>query len=237
MSATVNTEYCSFTKAVEYLGDRWSLLIVRELITAGPLGFNALVSAIPGHISRSVLTERLRRLRELGLVSRAEDTSGGVTYQLVGPGRDLIPTMVEFRRWADDWLPEDPALVEQDPQIVLGWLAGRIRVDDLPERQVVIALTMRHETEAHSWIVLERGVEPYACLEDPLLDESRYVYVETGIAVLMALARGRRAWGDALADGSVETFGDPALVARLPHWFRSTDSTPRSLHGPAAGPA
>ena len=62
--------YCSYTKAIEHLGDRWSLLIVRELGTFGPQGFNDLVAGLPGRISRSVLADRLRRLETLGLVSR-----------------------------------------------------------------------------------------------------------------------------------------------------------------------
>ena len=61
--------YCSYTKAIEHLGDRWSLLIVRELGTFGPQGFNDLVTGLPGRISRSVLADRLRRLETLGLVS------------------------------------------------------------------------------------------------------------------------------------------------------------------------
>ena len=65
--------YCSFTKAIEHLGDRWSLLIVRELGMFGPQGFNDLVTGLPGRISRSVLADRLRRLETLGLVSRRDD--------------------------------------------------------------------------------------------------------------------------------------------------------------------
>ena len=57
--------YCSFTKAIEHLGDRWSLLIVRRLGESGPVGFNELSRALPGRISRSVLAERLKRLEML----------------------------------------------------------------------------------------------------------------------------------------------------------------------------
>ena len=64
--------YCSFTKAIEHLGDRWILLIVRELGVFGPQGFNELATALPGRISRSVLADRLRRLEILGLVSRGD---------------------------------------------------------------------------------------------------------------------------------------------------------------------
>jgi DNA-binding HxlR family transcriptional regulator len=223
MSESVNTEYCSFTKAVEYLGDRWSLLILRELGMQGPLGFNALASSVPGHISRSILTDRLQKLRELGIVARVGEAQQS-PYGLTEAGRGFIPTMLALNSWADGWLPEDPAFVARDPEIVLGWLADRVAVSDLPERQAIVELRMRYgQEEYRSWLVLEAGTEPYGCLEDPLLDESRYVYVETGLPVLMAVARGRRGWAEALADGSLQAAGDPVLVEQLPRWFLPTE--------------
>ena len=62
-------DYCSYTKAVEHLGDRWSLVILRELVMHGTSGFNALAAGLPG-ISRSVLAARLRKLEELGIIAR-----------------------------------------------------------------------------------------------------------------------------------------------------------------------
>lgn len=228
MTATVDTEYCSFTKAVEHLGDRWCLLIMRELIVSGPMGFNALAANVPGHISRSVLTERLQRLRDLGLVAKGSpDANRGanqVAYRLTGPGEALVPAFLALREWADGWLPDDPSMVSRDPEILLGWLAERIRLERLPERQAVVELSTRDEPALRSWIIIEAGTQPYGCLEDPQLDPARYVYVETGSAVLLALARGRRDWADALADGSVEIFGDPELVRELPRWFSSGSS-------------
>ncbi|MFO7533112.1 MAG: helix-turn-helix domain-containing protein [Candidatus Limnocylindrales bacterium] len=229
MKPTVNTEYCSFTKAVEYLGDRWSLLILRELAMAQrPLGFNALARAIPGHISRSVLTERLHKLRDLGLVVRDGGDSRQAPYQLTGSGEALIPAMLAFRDWADGWLPDDPAMVERDPEIILGWLTDQVEVRRLPERQAIIELALRHERVHRSWLVLEKGAQAYGCMEDPELDESRYVYVEAGAVVLMAIARGQHGWSEAIEDGSVEVFGDPDLVAALPTWFARHGSKSRT---------
>ena len=62
-------DYCSFTKAVEQLGDRWSLVIIRELLIHGSRSYSDLLEGVPG-ISRSVLASRLRKLRDLGLVER-----------------------------------------------------------------------------------------------------------------------------------------------------------------------
>jgi DNA-binding HxlR family transcriptional regulator len=225
VGSTDVTDYCSFSKAVEHLGDRWSLPILAQLVLLGPLSFNEFASGLPGHISRSVLADKLRKLEELGLISHAGGRRRPDPYRLTAVGEELAPTILALRGWADRWMPDDVAMVERDPDIVLGWLTKRIDIARLPERQAVVDITMRHESERRSWLVLERGIEPYGCFEDPLLDESRYVYVEAGMTVLLALARGRGSWADATADGSIATFGDPELIRQLPAWFQSVDES------------
>ncbi len=206
--------YCSFTKAIEHLGDRWSLLIVRQLGTFGPLGFNELSRALPGRISRSVLTERLRRLETLGLVSRERSTG----YRLTTVGAGLMPVLHTLRGWAETWLPDDPAMMDRDPDVVLGWLANRAHPERLPTEAVVLEFWL-HEHGRRYWLVLQEGVAPYGCLTDPLLDTDRYVYVECALATLLALARGRQSWPAALADGSLTASGVTDLRRRIPEWF------------------
>ena len=220
MGSSDDTSYCSFTKAVEHLGDRWSLLIVRELVMFGPQGFNALAAGLPGHVSRSVLADKLRKLGDLGVVTRpGRRGTGRGRYRLTMAGEALVPTVLSLRGWAESWLPDDPAMVERDPDIILGWLAEQVDRAGLPEPAATVAFTMHGDVERRCWIVLERGAEPFGCFEDPLRDESRYVYVEAGTQVALGLARGRRGWAESLRDGSLEAYGDPALVAALPRWF------------------
>jgi len=212
--------YCSYTKAIEHLGDRWSLLIVRQLGVRGPHGFNDLVSGLPGRVSRSVLADRLRRLETLGLVSRANGDGPRPAYRLTELGEGLMATLSSLRTWAETWLPDDPDMFDRDPDVVLGWLAQRADPDRLPARPVVLELHLPHQFDRRYWLVLERRIEPYGCLTDPLLDENRYVYVEASMPALLALARGRRDWPDAFGDGSVTAAGDPDLVNHLAGWFR-----------------
>ena len=68
------------------------------------------------------------------------------------------------------------------------------------------------------WLVLQDGTAPYGCVTDPLLG-GRYVYLQCAVATLLALARGRRNWSDAFADGSLVAAGDPDLCRRVPTWF------------------
>ncbi len=212
----LGTTYCSFTKAIEHLAERWSLLIVRELGVSGPQGFNTLASNLPGRISRSVLATRLRRLEDLGLVARTDDHA----YCLTVSGEALMPTMRALRDWSESWLPEDPAMLEREPDVVLAWLAQRVDKGVLPARQVIVEMTVRSPVDRRYWLVLEREADPYGCRTDPLLDQSRYLHVRMGQPVLLLLARGRRSWSDASADGSIQAYGDPELVRELPSWFR-----------------
>lgn len=206
--------YCSFTKAIEHLGDRWSLLIVRQLGMFGPLGFNELARSLPGRISRSVLVERLRRLETLGLVSRQESTG----YRLTTVGAGLMPVLCSLRGWAETWLPDDPAMVDRDADVVLGWLAQRVSAEHLPAEPVVLEFWPNDHGRRY-WLVLQERVAPYGCLIDPLLDTGRYVYLRCAVPTLLALARGRQEWSDAFADGSLTATGASDLCRRVSEWF------------------
>lgn len=224
MGSSDFTGYCSFTKAIEHLGERWSLLILRELGVFGAQGFNELATGLPGRISRSVLADRLRKLEDLGPVSRTGRRGSQAPYRLTTAGHGLLPTIMSIRGWASTWIPEDPAVVECDPDILLGWLARRVDPARLPDHQVVLAIRGHHPGERHGWLVLKRGTEPYGCRTDPLLNQSRYVYVAAvGLTVLLALAHGRRSWADAIADESILAFGDPDLTRQLAGWFQPAE--------------
>lgn len=220
MGSNANREYCAFTKAVEHLGDRWSLLIVRELAQFGPQGFNTLAAGLPGHVSRSVLTDKLRKLDEIGIVARVSRSSGrSAPYRLTPAGEQLVPTLQSLWTWAEHWVPEDPAMAQRDPDVILWWLRHRIDPEALPDRQVAIEFAMPTADTDRVWLLLAAGAEPQLCLEDPLLAQDRYVYVEGDADALLPIARGARPWRSAIADRSVRLYGDPSLIADLPGWF------------------
>jgi len=220
MGSSAKTEYCAFTKAVEHLGDRWSFLIVRELAMFGTQGFNTLATGLPGRISRSVLADKLRKLEEIGLIARDPSTgSRSLPYSLTPAGEQLMPTLKSLWQWAEKWVPEDPTMAQRDPTIILWWLKHRVDQRTAPERQIALEIVMHGGGSDRSWILLARNTEPTICLEDPLIGQDRYVYVEADAADVYPIARGMRSWADAVADGSVRIDGEPELVAALPGWF------------------
>ncbi len=227
-------EYCAFTKALEHLGDRWSLLIVRDLMIFGSLGFNALASGLPG-ISRSVLAARLHHLADLSLVARSSTSTGRTPgYHLTDSGKELGPVVMALRTWAERWIPEDPAMLERDPDIVVGWLANRIDPARLPDRQVVLDLAITGSVVGRCWVVLERGNAPSVCIDDPMLSDERYVFVEADVRALALVARGTQSWAAAIAADGVRLFGDPGLVQALPGWFRNDDGAGAQMPGMSA---
>jgi DNA-binding HxlR family transcriptional regulator len=217
-------EFCPYNKAIEHLGDRWSLIIVKELAMHGSRGFNALADGLPG-VSRSVLARRLRKLEELGLIVRDPSSrSPAAPYRLAPAGEQLVPTLLSLDSWAKRWVPEDPALVQRDPSVITFWLSHRIDPTHLPDRSVVVVLDIRGPRPQRQWLVLEQGAPPSICIEDPGLSPDRYVYLEALAADLYPVSRGLRSWSAALADGSVNLYGEPKLIKALPSWF--VDTTP-----------
>ena len=183
---------------------------MRELGTFGPQGFNDLALGLPGRISRSVLADRLRRLETLGLVSHRDGQDPHPAYHLTSVGQGLMRTLGSLRAWADTWLPDDPDMLERDPDILLGWLARRADPDRAPGRPVVLELRLYHRDDRRYWLVLQAGAAAYGCLTDPLLDASRYVYLEASPSALLAIAKGRT-----------------ELVGRLQGWIRPGRWRPR----------
>jgi DNA-binding HxlR family transcriptional regulator len=216
---TESGDYCSFEKAVEHLGDRWSLLIIRELAMQGPRGFNSLADSLPG-ISRSVLVRRLRKLEDFGLIARETSLRPRLSpYRLAPAGEQLVPTLESLVQWADRWAPEDPAAAQHDPDVIGFWLTLRVDMRDLPDPPVVMVFAINGPRTREAWLVLQRGAAPSLCDEDPGLNPDRYLYVEADGDALYAISRGLRDWAAAITNRSVRLYGLPDLIRALPAWF------------------
>src|SRR5918911_2933964 len=92
-------QYCALARALDVAGDRWTLLIVREL-APGPRRFTDLIAGLPG-VSRKLLTERLRELERDGIVARTElpPPAARQVYELTEDGRDLATAMAPLIAW------------------------------------------------------------------------------------------------------------------------------------------
>ena len=102
---------CSVARALEAVGERWTLLIVRELLVR-PLRFSQLERRLP--IAKNTLAARLEKLSQLGIVERPSISAGkeGLSYALTRKGADLYPVVSALMAWGDDYAsPDGPPIV------------------------------------------------------------------------------------------------------------------------------
>lgn len=102
-------DYCPSARALDVIGDWWSLLIVREAFD-GVTRFSAFQKNLG--IARNILAERLRKLTGEGILEMVSDPNGGAhqEYRLTAKGRDLLPVVVALRQWGENYLfaPDEP---------------------------------------------------------------------------------------------------------------------------------
>lgn len=100
-------QYCGLARALDVVGARWSLLIVRELLV-GPARYGELLAGLPG-IATNLLASRLKELEEVGVVERTLDTdSNGVAYVLTAWGKELRDTVASLVRWSTPLMISGP---------------------------------------------------------------------------------------------------------------------------------
>ena len=218
-------QYCPVSKAAEIVGDRWTLMVLRELLF-GPLGFNEIARGLPG-ISRSVLSQRLRRLTELNIVERVDHpTDRASRYRLSSAGEQLGEAVKHLGAWAATWVLDDPTQAELDPDLLVLWISRHIDTNALPNRRVVVAFDLAGPRSTRAWLVLEQGLGVSLCHADPLLDDRDYVHVQADTRALYRVYMGRIALRDALDDGSVRLTGLNDLVRAFSRWFTWSNFAP-----------
>jgi DNA-binding HxlR family transcriptional regulator len=208
-------QYCPVARAAEILADRWTVLIVRELL-AEVSHFNELERGLP-HISRTLLAERLRRLQQAGVVERRIAPRGTRTdYRLTPAGRELQRIIDDLGEWGARWAFGDPRPNELDPIVLLWWMRRRVRLDRIPRRRVVIQFDFRGGAKQPYWLLIEPN-DVSVCLKHPGHDID--LLVTADIMAFYRVCLGRSNLSEALLREQVGLDGAPADIRAFPQWF------------------
>lgn len=115
-------QYCPMAQALELIGDRWTLLVIRDLLT-GTRHFNDLERGLPG-ISRALLARRLRQLQDARLVEKRLNNTGRRTteYHLTQAGNELQEVVGALLTWGAVWAFGDPTYEQLDPVLLMWWM-------------------------------------------------------------------------------------------------------------------
>lgn len=209
-------QYCPVARAAEILADRWTVLIIRELL-ADITRFNDLERGLPG-VSRSLLAERLRRLVDVGVLERQVASRGmSVEYRLTTAGQDLQQLIDILGSWGARWAFGDPRPNELDPIILLWWMRRRVNLDRIPRPRIVIEFEFPGDPpKCYYWLVIE-PTGASVCLQNPNFDVD--VLVTADLAAFYRLWLGRTTFAAAVRQGEVRLDGTPADIRSFPHWF------------------
>jgi DNA-binding HxlR family transcriptional regulator len=100
-------QYCAVAKALDVIGERWTLLILRDLVHLGPRRYTDLLQSLPG-IGTNLLTARLRTLEDTGVITRRRlpPPAASTAYELTPMGRGLEPALIALGRWGGQFMAE-----------------------------------------------------------------------------------------------------------------------------------
>lgn len=207
-------QFCPVAKAMELLDERWTLLLVRELL-CGSEHFNDLRRGLP-RMSPTLLSRRLQQLVRAGVVERhAED--GAVRYVLTPAGEELRPVVEALGAWGMRWVG-DLGDEDLDPQLLLWDMHRNMDLDALPDARTIIEFHFPDVPAAlrHWWLVVANG-QADVCDTDPGYDVT--VTITANLRTMVAVWRGDRSWSDAVRAGDLTVHAPQPIRRAVPTWF------------------
>jgi DNA-binding HxlR family transcriptional regulator len=211
---TAYGQFCPVSKAMELLDERWTMLVVRELML-GSRHFNELRRGVP-RMSPALLSKRLRTLVRAGVVERRDD-GPRITYALTEAGRELEPIVEALGRWGVRWVPElgDEDL---DPHLLLWDMHRNVNLAAVPRGRTVLRFELTDVPgPARHWWMLITPDDVDLCDFDPGLPEQ--ACVEADLRTLSMLWRGDLSWAEALGSGRVRVEGPDWARRAVPRWL------------------
>lgn len=208
-------QFCPVAKATELLGERWTILVIRELL-AGAAHFNELRHGL-SLMSPSLLSTRLKTLERHALVVRSE-TSDGVCYHLTESGEALRPIIIQLGLWGLQWTPSRFEDSDLDPRLLMWDMRRHIDTGALDASRTVLRFEFRDQPGALRfwWLIIEPG-DVDVCLKDP--GHEIDLYLATDLATMARVWMGALDLRAAMRSGKIQVDGESRLRKTLPQWL------------------
>jgi DNA-binding HxlR family transcriptional regulator len=211
-------QFCPIALAAEVLAERWTPLVVRELL-CGSVRFNDIQRGVP-RMSSALLARRLKELQFAGVVERRRGASGASEYHLTPAGRELFPVVETMGLWAQRWLRHD--LVDKanlDPNLLM-WDIRRNVAGKLPPRDARYVVEFRLSgvpvDRRRYWLVFEQDAVDL-CHRDPGFDVD--LFVDSSLRTLTRVWLGHTPIREAIRDDRLRLYGSRSDIAAFRSWF------------------
>jgi DNA-binding HxlR family transcriptional regulator len=214
-------QHCAVARGLDVIGDRWMLLLVRELLL-GPKRYGDLLAAAPG-IGTNLLAERLREMEAGGLVERVTlpPPAGSTVYQLTEAGAALEPVLLAIGRWGARFMAER----RPDDQLSPGAYFVAMRARFQPEQGRGLRETYEFRVAGR---VFEVRVEDGRCTTSEGRAVAPDAVFTMDVETLDRIFFGQLSPGEAIESGAVTIAGERDALARFQRLFRPPDLTPTS---------
>lgn len=207
-------QFCPVAKAMEVLDERWTLLIIRELLL-GSTRFNELRRGVP-KMSPALLSKRLRALERAGVVRRTEE-GGRSSYALTASGLELRPIVDALGAWGVRWVGE-LGEADLDPHLLMWDMRRTVPLDRWPRARTVVAFSFDDvPARTREWWLMVNGDDVDVCDDDPGFDVT--ASVATSLRTLTGIWRGDISWAQALRRGEVDLSGPTEVRRQVPEWI------------------
>ena len=211
-------QFCPLAQATQLLCERWTLIIVRELI-AGSTRFSDLRKGVP-LISPTLLSTRLKQLTKSGVIVRVED-KGHRTYMLTEAGKELRPIIEMLGAWGHRWVRSDLNSGDLDAGLLMWDMRRSVDASIFPTKRVVVQFQYPDAPEGGKdwWLVSENG-DIDLCLNDHGYDVD--LVIKCSLKVMTKIWICEQTFNDAVKNRDISIMGDPDLAKRLQQWLRTS---------------
>jgi len=209
-------QFCPVAKATELIGERWTILIIRELVL-GTHRFSDFQRAL-SRISPSLLTKRLNDLVKAGIViKKAQHGRRGYEYFLTPAGRQLSPVIEHLATWGMRWARGQLTDNELDVDFLMWEIQRRLNTQALPDGETVLCFIFDELTQFKSWWVVIQDGEVDLCTKNP--GKNVDLYLSSTVRTMIEIWEGDLELNSALRKKLIKPSGNSQLIKTLPEWF------------------
>lgn len=210
-------QFCPIAKACEALGERWTILLIRELL-CGTHRYNDFKRGLP-LISPTMLSQRLRALQDRGLLNRqlsADQKSW--EYHLSDAGRELEPTIMGLGAWGARWVRSQMSEEDLSVELLMWDMRRTINREALPPGRNVLHFVFNDldPTYQHWWILVEQN-DIDLCVENPGYDPD--ITFSSDLKTMTELWLGDMQIDQAKRCGKLDVRGNVSLTRDIPEWL------------------